>query len=151
MKWFTGQLKQFTNPAGHITTFDEYELNGKVKKMTDANGVITTMTYHSRDWLTGIAVTSSGVTRTTGYEYWATGKLKKMTQPDGSFLSYSYDPAQRLTGIADSSGNSVLYTLDNAGNKTKEEFKDSGGSLKRNIARAFDTLSRAQTVTGAGQ
>jgi YD repeat-containing protein len=150
-KWYQSDLKKVTNPTGHVTTFDEFEPNGKLVQFTGSNGAVTRRTYSDRGYLTGVLVTADGVTRSMSYEYWPTGKLKKVTQPDGSFLSYSYDPAQRLTGIADNLGNNVTYTLDNAGNRTAEAFKDTGGVLKRNIARAFDTLSRMSSVTGAQQ
>jgi YD repeat-containing protein len=150
-KFYKGDLKTVTNSSGHVTTYNEYEPNGKLQKMTDANGVVTTMTYHVRGWLTGVSITSGSITQTTSYEYWPTGLLKKVTQPDASFVSYSYDSAQRLTGIADNLGNTVMYTLDNSGNRIKEEFKDSGGALRRNIARVMDSLSRVQSITGAAQ
>ena len=140
-----------TNPKGQITTYDEYEPNGKVKKMTDANGLVTSYTYHVRDWLTGITRTAGGVSLSTTLEYHPTGKLKKVTNPDGSFLNYVYDAAQRLVGMSDNNGNQVAYTLDNASNRIKEEFKDPAGALKRNIARTMDSLSRVQSVTGAAQ
>jgi YD repeat-containing protein len=151
IKWYKGDLKKVTNAAGHVTTYDQYEPNGKPLKITDPNGVVMQMTYHVRDWLTSVSTITAGITQTTNYEYWPTGKLKKVTQPDGSYLSYGYDAAQRLTSVADNLNNQVLYTLDNAGNRTKEEFKDAGGALKRNISRAFDSLSRLQSVTGALQ
>ena len=151
IKWWKGDLKKMTNPKGQITIYDEYEPNGKVKKMTDANGLVTTYTYHVRDWLTGITRTVGGTSLSTTLEYWPTGKLKKVTNPDDSFLSYTYDAAQRLVGLSDNIGNQVAYTLDNASNRIKEEFKDPAGTLKRNIARTMDSLSRVQSVTGAAQ
>jgi YD repeat-containing protein len=150
-KWYKGDVQTIVNAAGHTTTFNEYELNGKPKKITDPNGTVIQMTYHIRDWLTGLSTTTAGITQSTAYEYWPTGKLKKVTQPDGSYLSYGYDAAQRLTSVTDNLNNQVLYTLDNADNRTKEEFKDSGGVLRRNISRAFSTLNRLQSVTGALQ
>jgi YD repeat-containing protein len=71
--------------------------------------------------------------------------------PDGTSLSYSYDAAHRLTGVSDARGNSITYTLDGEGNRIGEDIKDSGGVLRRSIARAFDPLSRVQQVTGSAQ
>jgi YD repeat-containing protein len=150
-KWRVGDLKKITNPSGHVSTFDEYDLEGRLLKKTDPNGAVTVSTYHLRGWLTSTTKIAGGISETMSYEYWPTGKLKKMVQADGSFLSYSYDAAQRLTGIVDNLGNTVSYTLDNAGNRTAEAFKDTGGALRRNIARSFDALSRVQSVTGAAQ
>jgi len=71
------------------------------------------------------------------------------TLPDGTTLGYSYDAAHRLTGVTDARGNSVTYTLDNAGNKTGEQVKDPSGTLQRNVTRVYDALNRVQQVTGA--
>jgi YD repeat-containing protein len=70
---------------------------------------------------------------------------------DGTALEYAYDAAHRLTSVKDNAGNSVAYTLDNMGNRTAEETKDTGGTLRRNITRVFDALNRAQSATGALQ
>ena len=150
-RWRQWDLKKKTNAQGHATTFDSYDASGRVTQTTNPNGVVTSITYHFRGWITAVTQTSGGTSQTVSYDYWPTGKLKKVVQADGSFLSYSYDAAQRLTGIVDNLGNTVSYTLDAAGNRTAESFKDTGGVLKRNIARSFDALSRVQSVTGAMQ
>jgi YD repeat-containing protein len=51
--------------------------------------------------------------------------------------------------VTDAKGNTVTYTLDNAGNKTGEQVKDSSNTLQRNITRVYDALNRVQQVTGA--
>lgn len=45
----------------------------------------------------------------------------------------------------------MTYTLDNTGNRTAEEVRDPGGTLRRSIARSFDALNRVQQVTGAAR
>jgi YD repeat-containing protein len=148
-----GDLATMSNAAGHVTTYNRYDKNGRLLKMTDANGTVTDMTYHPRGWLLSRTVTASSASagERTSYDYEPTGKLSKLTLPDGSTITYSYDGAQRLTGMIDSLGNSVAYTLDAMGNRTKEEVKDPGGTLARNIARAYDALNRLQSVTGGVQ
>ena len=47
-KYTMGDVQTVTNAAGHVTTFNEYDKNGRLLKMTDPNGLITTMTYHPR-------------------------------------------------------------------------------------------------------
>jgi len=110
----------------------------------DPNGVVTDYTYDLRQRLKTVSVAG----QTTTYDYWPTGLLKQVTQPDASWVAYAYDDAHRLTGISDSLGNSVTYTLDNAGNRTKEEVKDAGGALKRQLDRVIDALGRVQQATG---
>ena len=46
-----GQVRTLSNALNHVTTYDSYDANGRVTQITDANGVVTTMTYHPRGWL----------------------------------------------------------------------------------------------------
>ena len=89
--------------------------------------------------------------QTTVYDYWPTGLLKRITQPDASFISYAYDAAQRLKAVQDSGGNSIEYTLDNAGNRVAETVRDASGTLRRQLTRVMDALGRVElTLIGAG-
>lgn len=76
----------------------------------------------------------------TRIEYWPTGLVKKVTQPDGGFTSYTYDTAHRLTGISDNAGNSITYTLNVAGDRTKEETKDTSAALRSTLSRTYNML-----------
>jgi YD repeat-containing protein len=139
-----GDLKQVTNAAGQVTTYTKYNPHGQVLESVDANGTVTTNTYDLRQRL----LSSTVAGQTTAYEYEPTGDLKKVTQPVGSWVEYGYDAARRLTSVSDSAGNSIVYTLDNAGNRTKEEVKDPGGVLARQLTRVYDALGRVQQTTG---
>ncbi|MCR2669593.1 RHS repeat protein, partial [Salmonella enterica] len=66
--------------------------------------------------------------------YDPTGNLASIIDPDGVSISYLYDDAHRLTQVNDGAGNSIRYTLDVAGNRTKEEVFDAGGGLKRSLS-----------------
>lgn len=149
-----GDLKSVSNAKGQATTYDLYDRSGRVLQSTDPNSLVTTYSYTPRGWLKTINV--GGLL--TQYDYWPTGLLKKATQPDGTYLYYQYDDAHRLTDIGDTvdasgnlTGNKVHYTLDNAGNRRKEDVSDSGNNLLRNITRTYDALNRLQTVKGALQ
>jgi YD repeat-containing protein len=136
---------------GHHLT--KYDRNGRVLETLDPNNVRTTSTYSPRGWLTQQVVTPSGggASQTTVYEYDGAGQLKRVTAPDGSFVSYTYDDARRLTQVDDSAGNRVQYVLDAMGNRTAENWKDSGGALRKTLTRVIDALNRVQTVTGGMQ
>ncbi|WP_301261112.1 hypothetical protein [Eleftheria terrae] len=144
-EWTRGDLKQVTDAAGQVTRYTRYNPHGQVLTMVDPNNVSTEYTYDLRQRLK--SVSTGG--QSTKYDYEPTGLLKQVTQPDGSYVRYSYDDAHRLTGISDGLGNSVTYTLNNAGEREKEEVKDPSGALMRNISRAYDALGRLQSVTGA--
>ena len=144
---YQGDLQTVTNAKGHITQYTSYDKAGRVLTMVDPNQVTTTYSYWPRGWLK--SVNQAG--QLTSYEYWPTGLLKKVASPDASTLSYTYDDAHRLTDVTDQLGNTVHYTLDNAGNRIGEDVKDNSTALTRNISRTFDALNRLQTVTGAAQ
>ena len=64
---------------------------------------------------------------------------------------YTYDAAHRLTDIADNAGNTIHYTLDNAGNRTQEDTKDRAGAIKRTLSRVYNQLGQLPTQADAGQ
>jgi RHS repeat-associated protein len=135
--------------------------------MTDANGLVTTMAYHPRGWLTSRSVSNGTTVETTSYVYDNVGQLTKVTLPDQSTLFYAYDDAHRLVGMSDQlinaspgsngalivksanlSGNKIVYTLDNMGNRIKEAHYDPAGSLQKQKQRAIDALNRLKQDIG---
>lgn len=149
-----GDLWKITNAAGQIAETVKYDGSGRPLQVKDVNGIVTDFEYHARGWLTARKVrgTNDAVETDdliTSLEYWPTGLVKKVTQPDGGFTSYTYDAAQRLTGISDNAGNSITYTLNAAGQRTKEETKDSTAALRRTLSRTYNTLGQLQTQTDA--
>jgi YD repeat-containing protein len=148
-----GDLQSMTDSTGQTTRYTRYDKSGRVLQAIDAKGTVTDTTYTPRGWVSSVTVTPPGEVEaeTTTYAYDGVGQLKKATLPKDVALEYSYDAAHRLTSVKDNAGNSVTYTLDNMGNRTAEETKDPGGTLKRNITRVFDALNRVQGATGALQ
>lgn len=140
-----GQLHTITNALGHVTTYNSYNAQGQPLSITDANGLVTTLTYDLRKRLASSTVGGEQ----TLFQYWPTGKLKKVTKPDGSYYSYTYDNAHRLTGIVDSAGNTVAYTLDAMGNRTSEQMRDASSTLARTRTAVFDSANRLWKLVGA--
>nr|WP_316640723.1 hypothetical protein [uncultured Roseateles sp.] len=139
-----GDLQSITNALGQVTQFTQYNPHGQLLQQIDANGITTDYSYDLRQRLTSVAVAG----QTTQYVYWPTGLLKRVIQPDESFVAYEYDDAHRLIAVSDNRGNRIDYTLDNAGKRTAEVVKDSGGVLSRQVTRAMDALGRVQQTTG---
>ena len=79
-----GQAYTATNAAGHVTTFNSYNADGRPTQITDANGVVTTLGYSPRGRLTSRSLAGE----TTGYDYDLVGNLSKVTLPDGSWVHY---------------------------------------------------------------
>ena len=150
-----GQLHTITNALGHLTTFNAYNAHGQPTQVTDANGLVTSLAYDARrrltDRCTGSTLPSCSGGELTHLDYWPTGLLKKVTNPDASFIEYTYDAAHRLTQIKDGALNKVVYTLDNAGNRTAENTYDPSNALRRTHTRVFNTLNRLwKDVNAAG-
>lgn len=139
-----GDLKKVTRPNGSSVLYKLYDKLGQLLESEDANGVVSLYAYDARRRLTSITVGGRSIV----YEYWPTGLLKRITQPDASWVSYVHDDAHRLVQVSDNLGNSVTYTLDTAGNRTGEQFKDPNGVLRRSLARSIDALGRVQQLTG---
>ncbi|HEY6721694.1 MAG TPA: hypothetical protein VI363_08665, partial [Burkholderiales bacterium] len=140
-----GNVAAITNALGHTTRILAHNAHGQPLFIVDPNGLATTLTYDARQRLTSRNVGGE----TTIYNYDGVGQLTRVTLPDGSSLTYSYDPAHRLTGIADTLGNSIAYTLDAMGNRTREQVFDLGGALAQTRSRVFDALNRLAQDIGA--
>ncbi len=101
--YLIGDLKAVVNALGHRTDYLKYDFNGRSLQVRDANGVLTTMTYHARGWIS--SRTTDG--KTTSFTYDPAGNLTRVTQPDGSLIDYEYDAAHRLTAMADNFNNRI--------------------------------------------
>ena len=139
-----------SGPApAHVTHFTRYDNSGRLLSMTDPNGVVTNMTYDARGRLnTRTIAAGTGSEATTGFTYDNVGNVTGITLANRNTLTYTYDAANRLTRMTDRQGNYIEYTLDNLGNRIKEEIFDRHGSVQRTHRRVFDQLSRLiQTVS----
>lgn len=144
-----GDLWKATNALGQVTEYLAYDGAGRPLSIKDANGNITDYSYHRRGWLTATKVRGADPAsdlddRITRIDYWPTGLIKQVTQPDGGFTTFTYDGAHRLTDVADNAGNTVHYTLDNAGNQIKEDTRDVAGTLKRTLSRVYNQLDNSR-------
>lgn len=139
-----GQLQHLIHDHGFMTMFERYNHHGQLEQWVDPNGVLFTQSYDQRQRL----IKSTVENEQTFFSYDNAGQLKKTSFPDGSELNYTYDQAHRLTEISNAMGDKVVYTLDDNGNRTHEEMFDSSGTLTKSITRSFDSLNRAQMVTG---
>lgn len=128
----------------------KYDSAGRPLSVKDANGVVTDYEYTPRGWLSARKLrgadnaveTDDQITLT---DYWPAGQVKKITDPTGAFTSFTYDAAQRVTDIADQDGNTIHYTLDNAGNRTAEDTKAANGTLKRALSQIYNALGQLET------
>lgn len=144
-----GRLYTVTNALGQVTKYETYDVYGNPGKVTDANGIVTLLTYTPEGWLQTTTRDANGVKAVTTLTYDAVGDVTQTKDADGVVLNYTFDDASRLTDIQDGAGNRIHYTLDAAGNRTREETFDSTGALRRTMSRSFNSLSQLLTVTDA--
>ena len=137
-----GDLHTVTDPAGHVTTIASYDADGRMTRLTDANGINTDLTYTPRGWLSTRTVGSAQ----TSFGYTPYGAVSSVTDPDGVTTTYGYDTAHRLVKITDAQGNTVQYTLDAAGDKTAEQTYDASGTVHKSLSRTFNTLGQLTSV-----
>ena len=137
-----GDLHTVTDALGHVTTLASYDADGRITRVTDANGVNTDLTYTPRGWLASRSV-GGAVTKFTYMPY---GAVQTITDPDGVTTTYGYDSAHRLTTITDALGNFIQYTLDAAGDKTGEQVYDSSGAVHKQLTRTFNPLGQLTSV-----
>lgn len=140
-----GQIHTITDALNHVTTINNYDGNGRPLQITDPNGLVTTLTYSPRGWMTSKQVG----TELTQYAYDGVGQIKKITLPNGAYLAYTYDAAHRMTDIQDQLGNKIHFTLDAMGNHTAESVYDPSGALTQSRSRVYNALNQLYQDIGA--
>lgn len=151
-----GDLWKVTNPLGQSHELLAYDGTGRVLQSKDASGVITQVDYDGRgrplaQKVRGPDDAVETDDRITRFEYSPSGSVKKVTLPDSTFIRFTYDTAQRLTDLTDSVGDTIHYTLDNAGNRKQEDTKAGGATVRRTLSRVFNALGQLEAVKDASQ
>lgn len=128
------------------TLYENYDANGRVKKITRPDGVVVELNYNARGQLISRKQGSNTATPLeTVFEYYpATTLLSKVTQPDGSFVRYEYDTARRLTHVYDNAGNYIRYQLNRAGQAEVESVNDPAGVLAASMTRITQAQQMGQ-------
>ncbi|WP_158755822.1 RHS repeat-associated core domain-containing protein, partial [Dyella sp. S184] len=137
-----GDLYQVTNALNQVTTIASYDGNGRVTRVTDANGINTDLTYTPRGWLASRTVDGA----VTSFTYKPYGAVETMTDPDGVVTTFKYDPAHRLTDIFDAQNNDLHYALDVAGNMTGESVTTASGTTEQSQTRSYNTLGQLTAI-----
>ena len=141
-----GQPKSLTNALGQVTTYDLYYPDGRLKQMTDPDGVVTVYTYDLRGRLDTVTATpSAGAARVTDYDYDAAGQLSKVTFPNGQILNYVWTPAHLLDYVTDNAGNKVDVSHDSRGNPTGRARQNSAGTTLYSEALSYDIRNYPDT------
>jgi len=148
----SGNLRAVTNALGQVTRFTRYNGRGQPLELVDANGVTNRFTYHLRGWLLKREVLAASGNAVTEFTYDPAGQLTATRLPDGSTRRNFYDAAHRLRSVTNSLGESIYYTLDAAGNVTRQDIRDAQGRITQTRRREFDALGRLlRDIGAAGQ
>ncbi len=149
-----GNLLTSTNGLGQVTTFANYDVNGRPGTMTDVNGTVTAFTYDTFGRTKTITVkhpTIPALDATTSFDYDIHDHVTGITQPATDKLIMDYDAAGRLVAVRAGSGERIDYQTDAHGDVIGQTVKRADGTVVRSISRTFDELSRLLTQTlGAG-
>jgi RHS repeat-associated protein len=149
-----GQLAWMQNAVGHLTTFNIYDAHGRIRQVTDSNGVISTIGYDTHGRLTSVwEDPPTGPTRITTFAYNAAGLLETVTTPNGVVLVHGYYESRQLAYIRrDNDGAYIAYGYDAAGNRTIEnvhEGASSGYTLRKQIETVYDTRNHIDRISTA--
>lgn len=132
-----GRLYRKINPLGQVQQYENYDIYGTPLLVKDENLV---QTQRQTDLLGRIiqeTILPSGFETEaiiTQYIYNQNGELDYIIHPEGNITNYTYDPAGRLIEeeeeiLLGSGGDKVVYILDKAGNKIKEEYQRKEGGV----------------------
>ncbi|NOT88814.1 MAG: type IV secretion protein Rhs [Lysobacter sp.] len=149
-----GDLWKATNALGHVVETLRSDGADRPLSLRDANGIVTDLEYDPRGQMIASKVRGSddgseADDRITRIEYTPAGTVHRVILPDGVYTQFGYDAALRLTSVADPAGNTMVFTLNAAGEPLKEDTRDTSGALLRTLSRTYDTLGRLQTQSDA--
>jgi RHS repeat-associated protein len=143
-----GNLLRIENALGHVTQITAHDAAGRPLALVDPNGTEIQLAYDARGKLVSRSIEGA----ITHFDYDAAGQLVRITLPAGSKIDYAYDAAHRLIGLRDGLGSRIVYTLDAAGNRVREEIFDPHNVLTRTSSAIYDDLDRlARRIGASGQ
>ncbi|KAA0256407.1 MAG: RHS repeat protein [Acidobacteria bacterium] len=128
-----GRPSHLTDPAGNVTTYDDYDDFGTARHTTDPNGVVTDLVSDGRGRVTRrisrkpVDDPDEPADYVTMYAFDGRDRLTSTTLPRGNVISYGYeDGTNRLltTTRLDFSSNQVerlRYVLDDMGHTVTED------------------------------
>ena len=143
-----GTLVSITDALSHVTNIKTATGGGRPQKITDQNGILTTLSWTPRNWLSSSVLNTSAGNLTTSLTYDSAGNLTKTTLPDGSYLATGYDAAHRPTSITNALSESQGITYDSAGDVTQTLWKNASSVTKRQHTATYDALGERLTDVG---
>ena len=145
-----GTLTSVTNELGQITTLAAHNGRGQPTRVTDANGVVTTLAYDGLGRVTSVIVNDGRPdAATTRFTYDIGERIRTVTRPDGSALTFDYTPTGRVASIRAADNESIAMTYDLMGNVTSRSVRSATGAVVTSTQQVFDELGRLLRSVGA--
>jgi len=137
-----GDLTQTTNALGHITSYSNYNGLGQVGKITDANGLVTEITYDALGrTTTEKEILASDQIRTTTYQYNAFGV--NQIERNGITETINYNDNGTIGSISHGIGNQVIsskdYTYSQLGKLLTVAYKE-GSNIRYSQSNTHNQL-----------
>ena len=150
-----GDLRKTIDAAGQTTEILGYDPQRRPLAVVDPNGVLTDYTYSPRGWLTDIKIRGSDDSvetddRLTKIDYEVDGVVRSVNE-GGNISGLAYDNARRLKAISDGNGNTLNFTLDNAGNLKQQDAKNGTDLVTQTLSNIYNTLGQRVTAKDASQ
>ena len=137
-----GRRTSVTNPRGKTST-TEYDANGRMSSITDANSEVILLTYDDAGQL-------DTVTNARGYltdhDWDINGNPDSITDALNQVEEYDYNSLGQMTAMTDRRGVTTSYTYDGAGNPETISYPAFGGALAGTITFTFDAANRQKTM-----
>lgn len=111
-----GSITGETGPSGSQTWVNDSR--GLPISHTDQEGMVTTFSYSGYGDLTGTTIDAGGLNLGTIYAVDIIGDRYQTTDPRGNIFGTSHDTMRHVTGESGPLGQSAIYTVDDAGNRT---------------------------------
>ncbi|MFC7441143.1 DNRLRE domain-containing protein [Laceyella putida] len=141
---------QVSDHTGKVYRFD-YDEKGNVRTAVYANGVGTSGSYDDNNQVTEVVIGTKEGTPIAKYKYAydANGNRTSIVDKDGKELKFTYDVLDQLTSETDPvTGNTIHYTYDPLGNRTKKEVKDSAGNVVSSTSYTYNVGNQLTQVDG---
>jgi RHS repeat-associated protein len=118
-----GQLfKVFVD--GQLLVTYEYDLNGNITKVSQANGSVSNMTYNRANAIKSVTNSAGATTLSQfSYEYNLDGSISTITDPTG-INKYGYDNGGRVNKTIDPNNKNTFYFYDDSGNRSMKIESD---------------------------
>ncbi|MDO3388122.1 RHS repeat-associated core domain-containing protein [Gilvimarinus sp. SDUM040013] len=142
-----GSLESTTNPLGHTRLYSNYNRFEKPELITDENGITQTLEYSESGKVAKVTSTDplTSESQVVEYVYDTSDQLIRTIQEDGAETVYTYDGLGRLETITTNGTDSIVYTLDSAGN-TVEEAYYRDGTLYKTQSMDYDEWSNIELI-----